>query len=78
VNQVYNIACGNQVTLNDVWKMIAGIMHVDMVPEYGPERPGDIKHSLADIQKAKNLLGYTGRVDFLEGLQKTSDFYNLL
>ncbi len=75
LNQVYNVACGNQVTLNEVWKMIAEITHADNAPVYGPERPGDIRHSLADIQKAKNHLGYKGSIGILEGLNKTSDFY---
>jgi UDP-N-acetylglucosamine 4-epimerase len=44
-------------------------------PKYGPERGGDIKHSLADISKAKSALGYRPRVDFEDGLRRTVEWY---
>jgi len=75
LNQVYNVACGNQVTLNALWDMIANIMQVDIRPVYGPERLGDIRDSLANVQKAIRLLGYTGNIDILEGLHTTSKVY---
>lgn len=77
VNQMYNVACGKQTTLNAMWDMISEIIAVHMKPEYGPERPGDIRQSLADIQKAVRLLGYTAKVDVREGLQKTAKAYIL-
>jgi len=72
VNQMYNVACGRQTSLNAMWELISDIMGVHMKPEYGPERPGDIRHSLANIQKAKRLLGYTAKVDVRDGLQMTA------
>jgi nucleoside-diphosphate-sugar epimerase len=42
---------------------------------YGPERAGDVKHSLADLSRAKKHLGYTPKVDFEEGLRRTIDWY---
>ncbi len=77
VNQMYNVACGKQTTLNAMWDMISDIMGVHMNPEYGPERLGDIRHSLADVQKAVRLLGYTAKVDVREGLHRTASIYNL-
>lgn len=77
VNQMYNVACGKQTTLNAMWDMISEIIAVHMKPEYGPERPGDIRHSLADIQKAVSLLGYEPGIDVREGLRKTAHSYIL-
>lgn len=69
VNQIYNVACGKQTTLNDMWAMISGIMGIKLKPEYGPERPGDIRHSLADISKARKNLGYNPSTDVFSGLK---------
>ncbi len=69
VNQIYNVACGKQTTLNDMWAMISGIMGIKLKPEYGPERPGDIRHSLADISKARKNLGYSPSTDVFSGLK---------
>lgn len=69
--EVMNIACGKRYTVNVLAQKIAKIMQVNKDPEYGQSRPGDVRHSLADIQKAKKLLSYTVKVDFDEGLQRT-------
>jgi len=69
VNQVYNIACGEQTTLNELWKMIKKITKSDLVAQYGSKRPGDVKHSLADINKAKEILGYENKTNVAKGLQ---------
>lgn len=70
VNQNYNIACGERTTLNQLWELISAISGHSMEPVYGPEREGDIPHSLADISKAQDLLGYTPEVGIREGLEK--------
>ena len=57
MNQVYNIACGEQTSLNQLFEIIKEVAGSDLAPKYGPERMGDVKHSLADISKAKKLLG---------------------
>ena len=75
VNQVYNIACGQQTSLLELFnglKKEAGIL---LDPVYGPERKGDVKHSLADISKAKKNLGYNPAVSVQEGLTKTFNWY---
>lgn len=74
-NQVYNIACGEQTSLNDLFEVIKGMAGSDLAPKYGPERRGDVKHSLADIAKAKQLLSYRPVVSVREGLKQTFEYY---
>jgi len=73
--EVINIACGKSYTLLDLVKMINEILGKNIEPKFDPERPGDVKHSWAGIDKAKELLGYGVKVDFKEGLARTIDFY---
>lgn len=75
VNQVYNIACGEQTTLNQLFTSLKSIAGSDLAPIYGPERKGDVKHSLADITKAKTLLNYQPAVTISEGLKETFEWY---
>src|SRR5690606_11162877 len=70
VNQSYNVACGEQTTLTELWNLICEISDKNLEPEYGPERMGDIPHSLADISKAARLLGYEPPVSIREGLKR--------
>ncbi len=75
LNQVYNIACGERVTLNELYGMLKETAHSELEPKYGPERVGDVKHSLADISKAKNFLQYNPQVNVREGLQRVYGWY---
>ena len=77
--QVFNIACGTRITINKLAQMLAEIIGVDpeLKPHYAPPRPGDVRHSLADISKAQKLLGYKIKVDFERGLQKTVEWYRV-
>lgn len=75
LNQIYNIACGERTTLNQLWNYIAEAGGADFKPLYGPNRPGDIPHSLADISKAKIMLGYTPGVKVGDGLKKSLNWY---
>jgi UDP-N-acetylglucosamine/UDP-N-acetylgalactosamine 4-epimerase len=75
VNQVYNIACGHQTSLNELFDQLKNFAGSSIQPIYGPERKGDVRHSLADISKAQKLLGYEPLVSVKEGLQKTFDWY---
>lgn len=70
INQNYNVACGERTTLTELWNLINDIAGSNMAPVYGPERPGDIPHSLANISKAKELLDYQPTVGIREGLEK--------
>lgn len=75
VNQVYNIAFGDQTTLNSLLETIKEIAGSDLAPKYGSERTGDVRHSLADITKARTLLGYDPRYNMREGLKITFEWY---
>jgi UDP-N-acetylglucosamine/UDP-N-acetylgalactosamine 4-epimerase len=75
VNQVYNIAFGERTTLNEVFESIKEVAGSDLAPLYGPERKGDVKHSLADISKAKDLLGYQPGTSVREGLKTAFEWY---
>ena len=70
-HQVVNIACGATTTLNQLWTLIASHLHTDLRAEYRPTRTGDIKHSLASIEKAGKLLGYQPDIQMSEGLVET-------
>ncbi|NOT52796.1 MAG: SDR family oxidoreductase [Chitinophagaceae bacterium] len=75
VNQVYNIACGHQTSLNQLFDVLKKEAGSPIVPVYGPERKGDVKHSIADISKAAELLGYEVKTSVEEGLRKTFQWY---
>ena len=81
VNQVYNIAFGENTNLNQLVNAITkGLkeLNIDQSTSkvnYGPEREGDVKHSLADISKAHNLIGYKPLFSFAEGIKLTIDWY---
>ncbi len=70
-HEVVNVACGGGTTLNELWKMIAENIGVQLDPVYAPPRKGDIKHSLASIEKASTLFGYTPSIRMKEGLKAT-------
>jgi len=72
--EVINIACGESYTLLELVKMLNEILGKNIEPRFAPERTGDVKHSLAGIEKAKELLGYEVKVDFKEGLARTIEF----
>ncbi|MCC6173788.1 MAG: SDR family oxidoreductase [Chloroflexi bacterium] len=69
--QVFNVACGQRYSLLDLIRLLNGIMRTSIEPAFGKPRPGDVKHSLADVDKARHLLGYEPRVSFEEGLERT-------
>jgi UDP-N-acetylglucosamine 4-epimerase len=75
LNQVYNVACGEQVSLNEMVEMLCRITGKHIKPEYGPERPGDVKHSKADISKIQQYLGYQPRVKMYQGMERVFQYY---
>ncbi len=74
-NEIFNIAYGERTSLNDLIKYLSQITGKDIKPNYGPERNGDVKHSLADISKAKKLLNYSPEFGIREGLKETYNWY---
>ena len=75
INQVYNGACGDQVSLNEMIGMLENITGKRIKVVHGPERQGDVKHSKANIEKAKRLLGYSPKVRFDKGLELAVEWY---
>ncbi|HUR66354.1 MAG TPA: SDR family oxidoreductase [Chitinophagaceae bacterium] len=75
INQVFNIACGEQTTLNELFEIMRLEAGSTLQATHGPEREGDVKHSLADISKAKKLLGYEPKISVKTGLQQTFNWY---
>src|ERR1700683_2193492 len=73
--KVFNVATGRRVTLNKTFKLLQALTSYSGSPNYGAERGGDIKHSLADISAAEKHLGYKPKVNFEQGLQQTVDWY---
>ena len=73
--QVYNIAYGGRECLLDVYYSIARAFGKDIEPKFGPDRAGDIKHSNADISKARELLGYNPEFNFDAGLRESIEWY---
>jgi nucleoside-diphosphate-sugar epimerase len=76
--QVMNVATGKRITLNETFEILRGLTRYSGVPAYGEPRKGDIKDSLADISRARTLLGYEPKVDFTEGLRRTVEWYKTL
>lgn len=73
--EVVNIACGRSITVNQIIEKINKLLGKDIRPVYTSPRPGDVRHSLADIRLAKEIIGYSPIVHFEEGLEKTIEWY---
>jgi UDP-glucose 4-epimerase len=73
--RVINIACGERITINELLRAMQQLLGVDTQPVHDPPRPGDVKHSLADITCARELLGYKVVVSLEEGLQRTAEWF---
>jgi len=73
--QVFNIATGSAITVNELAKACMKVVGRKVEPEYLPERSGDIKFSGADISRAGIVLGYAPTVSFEEGLALTAGFF---
>ncbi len=80
-NQVYNVAVGDRTTLNDLFRAIRDNLaqrfpHLkDLQPVYRDFRPGDVRHSQADVSKARHLLGYAPSHRIMDGLAEAMDWY---
>lgn len=71
----FNVAAGRRSTLNELVAELRSISGRDISAEHGPERPGDVRHSWADLTRAGTALGYHPRIDFPEGLRRTVAHY---
>jgi nucleoside-diphosphate-sugar epimerase len=71
VGEALNIGCGERISLNRILHIVSELLGIQVDAEYREQRPGDVRDSLADINKARELLGYTPTVNFHEGLERT-------
>lgn len=75
LGQTINIACGTNYNLHDLLRIIGEVTGKQIEPKYAPPRKGDVKHSLADIGLARELIGYEVLVPFEEGIRRTVEWY---
>jgi nucleoside-diphosphate-sugar epimerase len=76
--EAFNVGCGGRVTINELVAHLNEVLGTDLQPVHESPRPGDVRHSHADISKARDLLGYEPAVDFPEGLERTVAYYRKL
>lgn len=73
--EAFNVGCGGRVTINELVDTLNDLLDTDVDPRYDDPRPGDVRHSHADVSKARELLGYEPEVGFAEGLERTIEYY---
>lgn len=73
--EVFNIACGNTVSVLEIMNMLNKILGKKLKPEYAPKRPGDVRKSYADVSKMERLLGLKPKVQLEEGLRRTTEWF---
>ena len=73
--ELYNIGTGSRITINGLVNLINGILGKEIQPKYEEAHPEDIRHSLADITKAQEMLGFRPRVSLMDGLSSTIEWY---
>lgn len=73
--ELINVACNQNITVKSLVDELNAVLGTDIEPEYSDSLPGEVKHSLADIGKAKRLLGYEPKVKLKEGLKRTVDSF---
>jgi UDP-glucose 4-epimerase len=74
---VYNIAGGEGISINELFRQVSSILGVDVEPLHGEPRPGDVRHSTADITRAKRYLGYEPEYDIRRGLEETIEWFSI-
>lgn len=74
-HEVVNIAVGESISLNELWDGICSRLGIQLSAEYREARSGDVRYSLADISKARELIGYDPQFRFSEGLDHTIDWF---
>ena len=72
---MFNIGCGVATSIRELWGRIADLVGVDLEPQYGEPRAGDVRYSLASITRAREQLGYVPSVNIDEGLRQTIAYF---
>ena len=75
--EVVNVACGERVSVNQIIGEINKLLGKNVAPNYVPERAGDVKHSLADITLARQVIGFEPLINFADGLRRAIEWYKL-
>jgi len=73
--EAFNVGTGGRVTVNELVETLNDLLGTDIDPVHDDPRPGDVRHSHADISKAESLLGYDPSIGFEEGIERTIEFY---
>ena len=73
--EVFNVGCGSRVSLLEIIERLEAILGRRLERRHTPARAGDVAHTLADVSKAKRLLGYAPLVDFDEGFRRTVEYF---
>jgi len=76
--EIFNVGCGDRVTVNRLAQTLKDIIDTDTEPVHGDPRPGDVRHSQADIQKARDAFGYNPQVGLREGLRRTVEWFETI
>jgi nucleoside-diphosphate-sugar epimerase len=75
--EVFNVGCGTRISVNELWRRIATILECSAEPHYVPSRKGDVRDSLASLQRSERALGYSPVATLERGLQQTVEWYTL-
>jgi UDP-glucose 4-epimerase len=73
--RVLNVAAGRRYTLLDLIDLLNELLNTEIAPVHTPPRPGDVRHSVADVTAAREIIDYRLQVGFREGLRRTVDWY---
>jgi len=76
-HEVMNVACGDQISLNEMIEILSELSNINIKPIHGPERKGDVRHSKASIEKIEKYLGYSPKTYFKDGLSIVYNWYKL-
>lgn len=72
---IFNLGCGRRITINDLASRLNDVLGTELEPEHGPAREGEVRHSMADIARARKELGYDPSVELETGLEETAAFF---
>ncbi len=73
---VFNVGAGARTSVNELWRLIAETVGTEVVPSHGAARPGDVRHSLASLDRIRHTLGYEPAIDVGEGVRRTVAWYS--
>ncbi|HWV58303.1 MAG TPA: SDR family oxidoreductase [Longimicrobiales bacterium] len=76
--EVFNVGCGDRITINQLWREIAALVGTDIQPNYAPPRTGDVRDSLASLERSRTRLGYNPETDLRTGLARTVEHFAAL